>query len=534
MRVASPRVLLLLLGALFGLSACVADNPATTDDGGPRPDEGVSDRGVDPDDRGEGCSPAIELSTDRLAFPRGPAFEPQTREVRVTSVGDCPAEVAQISVSGAPSFRPEVAGVDPRQDSTVLDDPDRDGAPGLAPGASFIVTVVFTPNDDSPKAGELSIFAASGEHVVELTGNQAGPCLDLAPVALEFRGEPGEVREAELTLTSCGDAPTTVQDVALTDQTSPAFSLVMDAPFPAVLAPAGAAAETERVVKVRFAPDAPGSFNGAIVIDSDGLSAPARVQLVGRAQENACPIAVAGDDAFIVEAGDVVTLDGSASRDPDGPGGLPLEWRWRVLERPDGSIAQPVEGFNDPQRPAETGVPDNITTPEALFFVDIPGRYVLELEVIDAQGLSSDTCATSATVVLQTGSAGRLQFQLTWTTPADLVPDDARGADVDLEASYAGVTCGPATPTPDWAPEGPANDPVYDADDRAGGGPENIIIDRPEGAEPYIISAIYDDPNGFGPSFATLRVFLDGALVAEDRAELLLPGDRHDFRFQLP
>lgn len=523
-----------LLGALICLTGCVTDNPATTTaDAAPPGDAGPAD-GAPPADSGGECAPTFSVSAPSVSFPRGPAFETQTRTVELTNTAACALDIDGVALNGARAFRVLLDDADLAIDQAPLADPDADGAPGLAAQGTLTLTVTFTPSDEAPVEGELRIRTSGGEAIVALNGNRAGPCIEVAPRVLEFRAQPNDSRVAEIQVTSCGDAPATVHSAVFSADGAAAFTLVAEesTALPFVLAPAGAGGGDSLRLTVRFAPDAMGTFNSALIVESDGLAEPARVQLVGRAQDNACPIAVTPADVAVRPL-DVVTLDGSASRDPDGPGGLPVQWQWNVIDRPDGSTAVPVERLHDAERPDQGGIADDLTTPTAALFIDLAGQYVVELVVIDANDLSSADCGTNATFVIESGGgAGRLQFQLTWQTPADLEPGDDRGADVDLEVSVGDVACNPANPTPDWPPEGPINDPVYDADDRSGGGPENIIIDSPVAGETYQVGAVYDDPNGFGPSFATIRVFLDGALVREETSELLLEGDRRDFEFR--
>lgn len=89
----------------------------------------------------------------------------------------------------------------------------------------------------------------------------------------------------------------------------------------------------------------------------------------GGAGGNRPPIASAGDDRAVLES-DFITLDGSASVDPDGD---PLRFRWELVARPAGSAA----GFDDP----------GSATPR--FLVDHPGDYAATLVVDDLVAVSA-------------------------------------------------------------------------------------------------------------------------------------------------
>jgi hypothetical protein len=95
------------------------------------------------------------------------------------------------------------------------------------------------------------------------------------------------------------------------------------------------------------------------------------------------PVANAGSNQT-VHQGAVVTLDGSASTDPDGK--YPLTYAWGFLSKPDGSGA----ALSD----------STIVNPT--FIADLPGDYRLALTVTDQSGLSS---APSTVTVSTTNSA---------------------------------------------------------------------------------------------------------------------------------
>ncbi len=104
---------------------------------------------------------------------------------------------------------------------------------------------------------------------------------------------------------------------------------------------------------------------------------------VGRgacSNQKICPVADAGPDQF-VETGNLATLDGSGSVDPN-PGDT-LAYSWRFQSMPTGSTAT----LNNP------------TTISPTFTPDLDGFYVLSLIVTDSLGASSPLDM----VVIQTG-----------------------------------------------------------------------------------------------------------------------------------
>lgn len=109
--------------------------------------------------------------------------------------------------------------------------------------------------------------------------------------------------------------------------------------------------------------DIAGDYRLELIVSYDGVdSKPAEV-LVTVSSGNAPPVARATD--ITVKRGDVVTLDGSASYDPEGES---LEYRWRLVSAPK----------NVPQ-------PDltNSKAAQASFIPTVVGEYTLELFVFD-------------------------------------------------------------------------------------------------------------------------------------------------------
>jgi rhodanese-related sulfurtransferase len=101
---------------------------------------------------------------------------------------------------------------------------------------------------------------------------------------------------------------------------------------------------------------------------------------------NRSPAANAGADRS-APVGFAVTLDGSASSDPDGTA---LTWAWTFASRPDGSTA-PLSGA---------------ATVSPTFTPDVLGAYVLELVVSDGSRTASDRVTLTATNTDPTASAG--------------------------------------------------------------------------------------------------------------------------------
>ena len=130
-------------------------------------------------------------------------------------------------------------------------------------------------------------------------------------------------------------------------------------------------------VAVSFSPDVEGVYSLTLVV-SDGVvsSDPAIVTITARAVDlgNTPPIADAGVDQ-IVETGDAITLDGSASRDPDGD---TITYQWSLVSAPAGSTAT-LSALGD--------IRPSLTT-------DVPGAYVAQLIVSDGKDTSAPARVT--------------------------------------------------------------------------------------------------------------------------------------------
>lgn len=197
---------------------------------------------------------------------------------------------------------------------------------------------------------------------------------------------------------------------------------------------------------------------------------------------------------------------GEASHDADG---TVVGWAWRVLARPEGSgmALEPAGGDADGR--------------VVRFRPDLVGAYAIELVVTDDDGLESEPAVHELEVV----SASGLLLQLTW---------DRDYTDVDLHlvherpgASFysAPWDCYFQNRNPDWGVPGVGgDDPLLPADLDDGYGPELIGLRQPPAGTYRVWSHYYCD-DGFGGTNATVRVFLDGAMVAENTATLLRTGD---------
>jgi hypothetical protein len=134
----------------------------------------------------------------------------------------------------------------------------------------------------------------------------------------------------------------------------------------------------------------------------------------------------------------------------------------------------------------------------------------------DEDGLAFNGCESAL-------DAG-IVVRLTWETPNDPDQTDEDGTDMDLHLLHPSGTwldsqwdAYSGSPNPDWGVAGePSDDPLLDANDTDGAGPEVITLAVPESGNTYRVGVHYTGDNGFGPSWVTVSIFVNGVLVFEN------------------
>lgn len=485
----------------------------------------------------------IDVNPRTIDFGGVEVGETGTESLRVTNLGVADLVISRLEVNGRAGFGVQYEG---RDVVGALAEPLV-----LGPGQQIVLDATYTPASPGVADGELLIVsnaATTPELAVQLYANGAEPCINVTPASVDFGSgllvddrEGATPNQRGVTIESCGTVPLRVRRIEFEDPRD--VFAVLDLPTPEGDAPlfelpaavAGEAFPT-RLLQVGFWPLELGVYGGRMLVYSDATPAdePVVVDLFGRGVDNTCPLPVATRAEYDVQPLDIVTLDGSPSTDPDGE---VVEWRWTVVQRPDGSVSQPVEAFADPTRPADGGDADDAGTPRALFFADLAGDYVIELQAVDALGqVSCDPAA--AQVHIRAVPEQDLHIQLVWSTPDDPDETDTIGTDVDLHFRHeragekwgseaSGWDCYFRNTNPDWGVVGEVVDnPSLDIDDTNGAGPENINLSEPELGVAYDVGVIYfRAASTFGdpeipssrehPSYATVRVFTRGVPLVE-------------------
>ena len=225
------------------------------------------------------------------------------------------------------------------------------------------------------------------------------------------------------------------------------------------------------------------------------------------------------------------TWIGSDSYDPNDLG---LVYEWSLDYRPEGSAAD---------------MPDvtSLSSHRFGFIPDLAGEYIARLVVTNSDGLHSEPC--EATLIAEPAEA--LWVEMFWENAGDdmdlhlLSPEGIGDADgdglddgieTDQDCYFSNCSVSTYSAGLDWGVIGdPIDDPILDLDDISEAGPENINLDNPQDTEvlgrPYRVAVHYYRSNAersnldYGPSTATLRVYLGGDLVEEYIRQLRATND---------
>ena len=440
----------------------------------------------------------LHASHNPIHFGRVVAGDFDTRTLTLTNFGTHTIRFDKLTVHGSNAFSIEVRGRDPLRFPEVLRDPDGDGTPGLTPDGQFDITVRFSPQDQRGETGELHISSTAHipKKVIALVGNAAAPCVHVTPTSIRFPPTAaGAERIAMVRIESCGTEAVTIKNVSLVAGTE-AYRLE-NAPAEPLTLPGtadGTFASPGIDLLVAFKPGETRAYTGLVrILTSDPERPEVDIELQGPGVDNRCPTPRILAEDSVVRPLEVITLDGSASTDPDGPQGRPVRYEWVIVDRPAGSTTQPVERLYDSNRPGDGGDVDAPETPQAQLFIDLAGEYTVELRVTDHFGARapSTLCpAEPAQVRIKAVPDEMLHIELTWDTPSDRDQTDDEGTDIDLHllhpeaqgwAQSDGLDCHYQNQSPDWGRRGdPRDDPTLDIDDVNGAGPENINLKQPE------------------------------------------------------
>ncbi len=392
------------------------------------------------------------------------------------------------------------------------------------------IFVDYAPETTGSDAATLKIFSddpATGVYEVALVANSNAPCILVVDgTRVDFGNSSiGEINQKTITVQNCGNAVLTIPTIAPADNTATLSDRNSTAPFiidTGDARPQATDGTLDTPIEIQpgdidtfvvgYAPLEETAHSGNLLIHSNDEQSPiVQLDLFGRGVTNQCPNAVAKGTirglavppSEQVEAAPLqyLILDGNDSIDPDG---FIQDYVWEITDRPDGSVAELEPVANEPP---ESG--------RRQLFLDLAGRYVVEMTAIDDK--NSPSCNVATVTILVTPNEA-VHIQLVWNNPEDPDQTDLSGADMDIhfmkmpvgrwfDAPYDNYF---ANREPFWNPEHPS----LDIDDTNGAGPENINLDDPVPCQWYAVGVHYWRAQ-FGTAYVTTRIFINGGLVFE-------------------
>jgi len=475
-------------------------------------------------------------SPERIGFPRVAAGSSANQVTFIVNEGQSTLQIKDIILN--PESNEDFSLSFPK--ATALDDPSQDDAnyrSTLEPGESMDVRVTFGPETNQPSSVDMIIFSndpAQAQYTVKLTGNADTPCIQLGGASEE--GDPmtdtthvlsfGQASISQSTaktvqIKNCSRTEDLIIDsIDLTDAGIDSVFDINEAGLITELAngPIVIPALESKNFAVEFQPNGETTSSGRLEIsNNDPVNSTLRVDLTGTGTTNQCPTSRA-----------VGSIIGSSGAQRSQISTIPL--KTVKFESQSSDLDGNVEGFDWSiiQKPANSQArlspTRTVDSPE--MFLDIAGEYIVELTVIDNLGARS---CESSQVFIQATPDEDIHVQLIWDTPADADQGDSSGTDVDLHYLHPLGQWDTEpydifwrNPTADWGiPGNMGDDPSLDIDDTDGQGPENVNHDNPGTGKTYAIGVHYYADNGFGSSYATLRIYIQGVVQYEVRDKFL-------------
>ena len=288
-------------------------------------------------------------------------------------------------------------------------------------------------------------------------------------------------------------------------------------PVPTFVAPG-----TATSLRLLVVPEGPSEYTGNLTIESND---PERPEVV-------VPLSVTGAQAPTAVA-EIGSINGTPNADPSpqikplddvvltavnsvaaNADGSIVSWQWTIEE-------MPMESSITLSSPTSETTGFSFSSANGIYNgLDVAGTFVVSLQVTDDRGLVS---SNDARVTINAIPQDALHVQLSWDSASydiDLHLIKDSGAYCSADSCYYGNCKATSLNRAEW--DGVAGvtggDPTLDIDDLSGYGPENINVDFPVDGT-YTIG-VHAYSFTIDPTYATVKVFINGALAYEDAREL--------------
>jgi hypothetical protein len=463
----------------------------------------------------------LVVSPNPLDFGRVPAGATSIESVSLLNPGNIGVAVT------------EVFPLDPSGEFVVVEDYLAELPRTLGPNEEWSVEIAYTPSNDNRDETPLQVeYRVDGsnrpsEEVVTMIANGASPCIAVTHEDGYYFGPSllGETREELFTIHNCsaGDnaQPLHLDSLGLLStpeqMSAETFGIINAPTLPAELAPGEVS-----TFSVTYTPTELDVSERAwleIVSNDEGKSSLV-IEITGVGSSNACPTAVA--NCSVRGLGEIPTnelrADTLSTIDCTSAGSVD----------PDGSIVGYTWTLISPESSGTRLT--SADQADSSFFIDAGGTYVVSLNLVDDAG--GEACTIPTVTIFACPCGDDIAVEMFWTTPRDNNRDDTgpgAGSDVDLHFLNVGRGCWNdltwdchwRSPMPDWGVVGNwADDASLDLNDTDGWGPENVALDTPEDAATYRVGVEYRDDGAYGPSIATVRIYVFGSIVFERSREL--------------
>jgi hypothetical protein len=478
--------------------------------------------------------PKLQVTPTWIDFLQVPEGETREESINLYNTGGADLAITGFMASGSTDYSLSIHGAEFLVGMETAAGISLDNPLVIPPGEMTYIRIRFAPTSPDAAVADMLLFSNDQDELggtsIKITGNDSVPCIAVNPEQLSFGGKAvGTTSIVPLEISSCGESPLEIYGLLMAEGSSLDFavdtaSLEFEptADNPLVI-PIGGKIQ----VNISFTPDIENPVDqdqqilldtGILVIENNSFNPFKEVFINGAGADPLCPIAI-----IKIEEGDEVVpqtalhLIGDESYSSQG---VIVKWQWEV-EAPVGSVEK---------------LHPSSTFPNPVFTPNIAGVYTFKLTVFDDSNTSSCYPAVSEVLVIPKNA---VHIELLWHTPGD--PDETdtgpeSGSDLDLHFKHPWASgpdidndqvpdgwfdipfdCFWFNAKPNWGNFDPdaSDNPSLDRDDTDGGGPENVNLDEPENNVTYCAGVHYWNDHGYGPAFATIRVYIYSLMVFE-------------------